>query len=326
MWEEKTLETINPCGFCGERLSVSLFSTYTIEGIRYQYNRCQHCRAVFLATRPSTETLAATYSDDYYGQGESKFSGIVEFMIDRYRVRRAKLVSRYLPQGGRCLDIGCGNGRFLAHLSIRGFEICGVELPGKAAERAAHVHGIRLKVGPLQPDDFPSNSFDAITLWHVFEHLTNPVQTLEIIYRIIKPQGFLFLSIPNIESLQAMLFRGHWFHLDTPRHLFLFGPWELIDVIERYSFRCVRRSFYSLEQNPFGILQSLLNILFSQRDILFEGLKGKRTRKSLSYAIRISIQKLFFLLSFPLFAILATIEAAMGKGGTMELVFQSTKR
>ena len=76
----------------------------------------------------------------------------------------------------------------------------------------------------LEKNDFAPQSFDAVTLIHVFEHLPDPRQTLEIISEILKKDGILMMSFPNIDSFQSRIFKGKWLHIDPPRHLFFFSP------------------------------------------------------------------------------------------------------
>lgn len=310
-----------PCGYCGSRSSAKLYSTHAGCGDLYHLNRCRACHAVFLSPRPSDDELARAYDDSYYGNGAEKFDGPVERILDVFRGRRAAKMTRLLQPGARILDIGCGNGKFLDLLGRRGFQAHGVELPGKAAQRAS-ARGLRLTLGPLGQGDYPDDHFDAVTLWHVFEHLTEPLKTMRIVTRILKPGGYLFISMPNIDSWQGRVFRGRWLHLDPPRHLFFFRPDDLARRLEHFSFKLIGHSYLSLEQNPFGMQQSLLNCLQRRRDVLFEALKGNPEVIAKHAGLNVLIQKAFLVATFPLFVCLSMVEAAAGKGGTMELVFR----
>ena len=317
-------DKLNACGFCNASESRKLYQTSSVSGEEFFVNRCQKCNAAFLTPRPTTQQLEQAYDDSYYGSGESKFCGPIQKAVDYFRQGRSRLLSRYIKAPAKVLDIGCGDGRFLDMLIEQGYEGYGIELPGKAAQRASQIIGLKLKIGQLAEEDFNANFFDCVCMWHVFEHLTEPQKTLEIIKKILKPGGYLMMSLPNIDSLQGKLFKGNWLHLDPPKHLFFMNSKDLTAILEGSGFNLVRQSYFSLEQNPFGIQQSILNCLLRKRDVLFEALKGNSNYvKEYSKAF-IMLQKLFFVGSFPLFAILAWLEAVAHKGGTMELFFKKT--
>ncbi|MGD8501330.1 MAG: class I SAM-dependent methyltransferase [Phycisphaerales bacterium] len=310
------------CAYCGAGGGLPLYRTCSISGDRYCVKRCLECRAVFLTPRPSRQQLGQTYDDSYYGKGKGKFAGYIEKVLDFFRLARARRVSKFVGPPAKILDIGCGNGRFLGYLIRHGFEGYGTELPGKAASRAAEIPGLTLKVGHLSEAQFSEHFFDCVCLWHVFEHLTDPKETLQIIQRILKPGGYLMMSLPNIDSLQSKLFRGNWLHLDPPKHLFFLEARDLISELRVFGFKLISHSYFSLEQNPFGIQQSILNCLLGRREVLFEALKGNVAYTRQYSWFSITLQKLFCLSTFPIFVLLAGLEAALRKGGTMELIFR----
>ena len=73
-----------------------------------------------------------------------------------------------------------------------------------------------MKIGTLQQSDYSQDYFDAITLFHVFEHLDKPKETLEIICKILKEDGLLVMSFPNIASWQAKMFDAMSYQNDLP--------------------------------------------------------------------------------------------------------------
>ena len=223
------------------------------------------------------------------------------------------------------LDIGCGNGRFLQELIAENYCGYGIELLSKSAGRASRIPGLNLKIGQLCEDDFEEHFFDAVTMWHVIEHLPNPLETLKIIGKILKQGGYLMVSLPNIDSFQSRLFGGRWLHLDPPRHLFFFGPSDMTKILQLFGFEIVTIKYFSLEQNPFGIQQSILNCMLKKREVLFEVLKGNRSYADEYSDVSILLQKIFYITTFPLFAILSVIEACLKKGGTMEIVFRKVR-
>jgi len=304
-----------------------LHSTCTDEGVSYDLVRCKCCNVVVLWPPPSADELRRAYSDVYYGSDATKFSSPIEIMVDHFRRRRAKRLAKLLGRPGRALDIGCGNGKFLGFLQSEGFQIFGSELPGKAFERASKIPGIHLTQGELQASDYEEGMFDLVTMWHVFEHLDRPADTVRTISRIVSHGGLVSLSVPNFESLQRSIFRGNWFHLDPPRHLFFMGPEEIEKTFSDIGFRLVSVSHFSFEHNLFGVLQSLLNTFITKRDSLYDYLKfaGDQGRASenegrFSFYAQMSIAAM----ALPAAAAFCTVEAAAGRGGTVEFVFEKT--
>ncbi|OED41036.1 hypothetical protein AB833_10580 [Chromatiales bacterium (ex Bugula neritina AB1)] len=319
----ETTEDLENCGFCNSCISVHLYPTTAANGDCYSFRQCRNCDGVFLSPKPNPEQLSNAYSSHYYGESTKKFIGPVEWVIDRFRSGRARLVSAKLGTNARVLDLGCGNGGFLANLSKLGIDAHGIELPGGSAERAVALSNITVHVGTLKNSNYVNQKFDAITLWHVFEHLETPRDTLDLIVKMLKPGGRLYLSLPNPDSFQARLFKGDWLHHDPPRHLFYLGPQAMQRELEQLGLLMESKSFWSMEQNPFGIIQSILNKFHSERDILYESLKGNCEISSRYSKLQILKHKIIGTALVPFAVVAATLESAVGRGGTMELVFTS---
>jgi 2-polyprenyl-3-methyl-5-hydroxy-6-metoxy-1,4-benzoquinol methylase len=134
---------------------------------------------------------------------------------------------------GKLLDVGCGSGQFLAEMRALGWETVGVEPDREAVKIGRERLGLCIYEGRLEEADFPEESFDAITMHHVIEHVPNPIGFLQACHRLLKPGGKLVAVTPNIESLGHYLFKKSWLHLDPPRHLYLFSPYTLIACAER---------------------------------------------------------------------------------------------
>ena len=289
---------------------------------QYTLNQCGHCPAIYLSPRPTRAQLARAYDATYYGQGTEKFNPLVERVLDFFRSRRSSFLRKQLNTNARLLDIGCGNGRFLQYLARKGnFELYGIEREGNSARRAAQISGVHLLVSTLQQDTYPSNYFDAITLFHVFEHIYNPGEMLAIIKNILKPGGILVMSFPNIDSCQARWFKGDWLHLDPPRHLFYFKPVDFIGLMKDRGFELVHEQYVSFEQNPYGLVQSILNKVSPKRELLFEFLKGNKSyvRDYPSYKFIFHI--LFFIAFMPLALLSDLLAATVKRGATVQLTF-----
>jgi 2-polyprenyl-3-methyl-5-hydroxy-6-metoxy-1,4-benzoquinol methylase len=124
--------------------------------------------------------------------------------------------------GGKVLEIGCGNGNLLNHLAILGWQVQGVEPDSKAAEIAI-CRNLPVMCGELSEQSFAPQSFDAIIMSHVIEHIDDPIRLLQTCRQILKPGGRLVMLTPNLNALGHRWFGRDWLHLDPPRHLNLFA-------------------------------------------------------------------------------------------------------
>lgn len=141
---------------------------------------------------------------------------------------------------GRLLDIGCGNGAFLARMRELGWEVAGIERDGRAAEAASGKWNIPVQVARIDNATVESGSFDVITMNHVLEHLSDPLRNTERMRTWLKSGGEVILTAPNVSALCHRIWRGAWQHLDPPRHLFLFSKKALCAVLQRAGFSAIR--------------------------------------------------------------------------------------
>ncbi len=152
------------------------------------------------------------------------------------------LISHLPPGPGRLLDVGCGNGDLLRAAQERGWEAEGLDFDPVAVE-VGRARGLQVKSGTLASQHYETDAFDAIVMSHVIEHVADPIALLEECHRILKPGGRLLLATPNVDSQFHRRFGKHWFHLDPPRHLFLFGPHALKQAFTRAGFSKPPRCF-----------------------------------------------------------------------------------
>jgi SAM-dependent methyltransferase len=164
----------------------------------------------------------------------------------------------------------------LSGLANRGFEVHGFEISRVAIDGADP--RARIQIGEnLTEAVYPDEYFDEVILWHVLEHLPDPRETLQEIRRIVRPGGRLVVAVPNFSSFQAKWAGAAWFHLDLPRHLFHFPLETLRRLIEECGFVSRSEHHFSLRQNPFGWVQSLLNKNRRlPRNALYRMLKNER--------------------------------------------------
>lgn len=286
--------------------------------------RCQYCGTYQPSVFLSQKDHSNMHNEPRHGAHASKFSlpGL-EGILDIFRKYRAHNIAKLLGRKGIVLDFGCGNGRFLYHLSKRGdFKLIGTELPGKQKDYAASHDGITILSDGADLDTRLAEGLDAITMFHVIEHLTDPVEVLRKLIPKLNYQGYLIVSLPNIESLQARIFGSKWLHLDPGRHVFFPPMGTLIKFMQDQDMELIHYHSYSLEQNPFGFLQSLLNVFSRDRDVLFNAMKGSGRNANKA---RLFLHGAFLLVMFPIFALTDRIIGLGKLGATATLTFRKTR-
>ena len=128
--------------------------------------------------------------------------------------------------GGRVLDVGCGDGASLVELRELGWDVEGVDFDPLAAKAAAS-RGVTVRVGSLDEQRYPGESFDAVTLSHVIEHVPDPVRLLAECGRVLARTGQVVVLTPNSGSLGHARFGRNWRGLEPPRHLQVFNASSL---------------------------------------------------------------------------------------------------
>lgn len=164
---------------------------------------------------------------------------------------------RLLP-GGRILDVGCGLGFALSALDPAKWERHGVEVSAFAAEYAAE-HGF-IRRNPLIAGDCISELFDAVTMFHVIEHMQEPEAELREVHRVLKPGGKLLVATPDFDSHCARHFGERFRLLHDPTHISLFSTESMFRFLRDHGFRVtdVRYPYFGMRH---ATAENLLRVL-----------------------------------------------------------------
>ena len=316
--QQQSSVSTDPCPIC---FGTSARTRFVVDRLDSLIVECKACgTARFFPALPSA-LVSTFYPSEYYGSTGEKFRPLVEALVRTLAARQAGFIARQIPLGGKVLDIGCGRGTLLSALARQGFESHGFELTANAA--LGLDPRIELRTGSdLREAAYPAQWFDAVVLWHVLEHLSDPRAVIQEIHRVLRPGGLLVVAVPNYSSWQARWAGGDWFHLDVPRHLFHFPISAIKTLLASCGFACQTSHHFSMRQNPFGWVQSALNKWgLGSRNALYLSLHSAplQTPRPIS-ATRHLWLRAAFLIWMPLGLFLSALEALFRQGGTIHIV------
>jgi SAM-dependent methyltransferase len=126
--------------------------------------------------------------------------------------------------------------------------------PGAAGAAQARSLGLNVYQGQIEEAGFPDGFFDVVRLSHVLEHLADPRGTFCEIKRILKPDGMVYVTVPNARSLNFWLFGENWYGLDAPRHVISYSPKTLRFLCDATGLEIIRMRFRS---GPFNFVRSV---------------------------------------------------------------------
>jgi 2-polyprenyl-3-methyl-5-hydroxy-6-metoxy-1,4-benzoquinol methylase len=235
-----------PCTICG---GAKFVPHYTCNEGSFSYVRCVICDLVQQNPQPLPQAIAARYNRDeqdylaYETANEAAFLRLQLLALTGAGFFQEK---SGVPITGTVLDVGCATGALLEYLKERGWKTRGVEISGAQADycrkRGLVTDGISdVSSLPLEQNNFPDASFDAVLASHLVEHLNDPGAFAKEIFRIIKPGGRCYITTPNIAGFQSRLFGSRW-RSAIFDHLYLFSKTTLTTLLEFNGFtaeKCV---------------------------------------------------------------------------------------
>jgi 2-polyprenyl-3-methyl-5-hydroxy-6-metoxy-1,4-benzoquinol methylase len=189
---------------------------------------CAICKLRFTSGAPTAENISSYYqSEDYISHSNTRrgfVNGLYHIVRNRTLAKKFHLLKGVTGQAkGNHLDIGAGTGAFVQYMNQHGWKSVGIEPDEKARVQALAHHQTKL----LPASAFESlqhGAYDAISMWHVLEHVHDLYPYLQQIKNLLKPDGYVFIAVPNYTSYDAVKYGVNWAAYDVPRHLYHFSP------------------------------------------------------------------------------------------------------
>jgi SAM-dependent methyltransferase len=210
------------------------------DGKPTRYLRCRTCGTVYASPRASRASRHAQI-DSTFGVGT-----ISERNAASRRpalAAEAEVIKRFIPSG-TLLDIGCDLGDFFPFFPSPTWERFGVELSCSAASYASKTYAAQVHAGTLEAANYPSRSFDVVTMIDMLFYLDDPVAELQTVARVLRPGGLLGIEIPGLsytllrnKGLLCLLIDGEWSRLRTDSsYLYWFSMSGLSKLLKQCGF------------------------------------------------------------------------------------------
>jgi 2-polyprenyl-3-methyl-5-hydroxy-6-metoxy-1,4-benzoquinol methylase len=322
--EEPNVATGFACRLCGNPLGGGgavphlrgLVDPLTDES--FDIDRCTECGLLATRPLPAPDQIGRYYPARYRGNRHGFTGGL------RNRLRRRQ-VEKLFPAGfrGRLLDVGCGNGDFARTMHAAGWDVAATEIDPPTVARL-HDQGIDARIWDDVAATGFDQPFDAVTCWHVMEHVDHPRETADWVRSQLKPDGHFQVTVPNVAALQAKFFGRNWVHLDVPRHRQHFTPGTLRSLLESTGFAIERRTNVAWEYDWFGVIQSAINAVYPKKNVLFDKLTNSPNSPSTKWDAVFSFAAGYVIAAASALPLLAT--AACGDGATLTLTCRPAER
>jgi len=230
------VERIN-CPVCDVDDSVWVFSK-----AGFDFVKCRHCGLLHVNPQLTAETQDSIYKQSKTAEHWIKVQKKAKeqtWNAEKKYLPALEELRRIYPQGGKLLDVGCSIGQFLTLARDAGWNVQGIELNADAAAIARRDSGLSILEKKIEEAGFEDGEFDVVTLWGVFEHLTDPNGMLKSIRRILKKEGLALFFVPNGHSLVIRLTREHNTTVSGRAHLWYFTPETMGKMLRKNGFEKV---------------------------------------------------------------------------------------
>ena len=274
------------CPICASESISKLYvaKDHTVSGELFEVWRCVKCSGGFTQNVPDAATIGPYYAAESYVSHTDSDKGIINNIYHKVRrfslLTKKKLVAKLVGNNtGTLLDIGAGTGAFVHTMQTGGWNVTGLEPDATAAQQALIKYNIRLQSANTLYT-LEAHQFDAITMWHVLEHVHDLHGYFKRFGELLQSSGVLVIAVPNYTSTDAKMYGQNWAALDTPRHLYHFSPASMEALALKHGFTLVSKkamwfdAFYVsmlTEQHKSGsLLKAILVGLWSNLTALLD--------------------------------------------------------
>ncbi len=242
MMETITYQTCPVCKSSDVAIKLAA-KDHTVSQEVFEVWECKHCTLAFTQNVPAANAIGKYYqSADYVSHSDTR-KGLINRLYHfvrgiTLRTKRNLVKNVTTLSKGNLLDVGAGTGAFTATMKKAGWNVKGLEPDETARQNAKTNHQLELETLDVLHQQ-PTSHYDAITMWHVLEHVHDLHQYLDTFHRILQPTGTLIVAVPNYTSEDAAIYKEHWAAYDVPRHLYHFSPNSMDILMEQHNMQVV---------------------------------------------------------------------------------------
>jgi 2-polyprenyl-3-methyl-5-hydroxy-6-metoxy-1,4-benzoquinol methylase len=212
--------------------------------VGFSFAVCADCKTIYIDPAPTEETLQRLYNDPaesfIFNKGNEGANVSVIAGHDEDYNAILRMMSGKPKEHLRLLEVGCANGSFLMTANET-FDVEGVELNDATAE-VARQNGFRVKTGRI--NDIEGESvYDLIVMLQVLEHIVKPGELIRDALRLLKPGGYLYVDVPNVDSASFNYLGELHVHISSYGHVSMFNRESLIRLCEKNGLEFVTHEF-----------------------------------------------------------------------------------
>jgi len=216
---------------------------FTVSNETFVITECTDCSLRFTQGIPCETAIQRYYQSSAYISHSNTKKGFINRVYHwaRYFTMMSKeaLVKKATKKNvGMLLDVGSGTGTFVHTMVKAGWNVSGLEPDAEA--RATGVKKYNCDIYPAEElFRLPEGTYDAITMWHVLEHVHQLDAYIVQLKKLLAPNGKLIIAVPNYTSKDAATYQEYWASYDVPRHLYHFSPASIRRLMELHGLKVI---------------------------------------------------------------------------------------
>jgi len=233
----------NHCPVCNSsNISKALSAEdFTVSHQLFEIWHCNNCSLRFTQNIPDVNAIGVYYQSAAYVSHSDTQEGLINrlyHIVRNYTLQsKRRLIEKECGiQNGNLLEVGAGTGAFSNAMKTAGWVVTGLEPDATARQKAIEKFSLSLQL-PENLYQLEKDQFNAITMWHVLEHVHDLHGYMEAFHRVLKTNGKLFIAVPNYTGYDAKKYNEFWAAYDVPRHLYHFSSVSMGTLAKLKGFR-----------------------------------------------------------------------------------------